>query len=44
MNVYSHWLSPLSFVLALQVTTTILHILPFLSSLLSPVPPLSLVP
>ena len=22
MNVYSHWLSPLSFVLALQVTTT----------------------
>ena len=44
MNVYSHWLSPLSFVLALQVTTTtILHLLPFLS-LLSSLPPLSLVP
>ena len=34
MNVYNHWLSPLSFVLALQVTaTTVLNLLPFFPSI-----------
>ena len=43
-SVYSQRLSPLSFVLILQATTTtILHLLPF-SSLLSSLTPHSLVP